>query len=322
MLYPIKFHSIYKKKIWGGNKLKTILNKNSIKDSNIGESWEISSIEDSVSIVSNGFLKGNSIKELIEVYMGDIVGDKIYDRFGDEFPLLIKFIDANKDLSIQLHPDDNFAKKHHKAYGKTEMWYIIDVDKNSKIISGLKPNINKNILLQSIKTNELDKKLNVIEVNKNDVFFIPPKHIHSIGEGVLLAEIQQTSDITYRIFDYGRKENGKTRELHLDLAIQNIDFNDYKVGLIDYKLKGIKTQLVKCDYFTTNLLAIDKAIEKDYNTLDSFVIYMCIEGEISIEYNNHKTMLTKGETILIPAEMKNFDILPIKSTKILEVYIN
>jgi len=322
-LYPLKFKTIFKEKIWGGNKIKTILNKDFSPLENCGETWELSAIQGELSVVENGFLAGNNIQELIEIYMGDLIGDKIYDKFGIEFPLLIKFIDANDILSIQVHPDDKLAKKRHKAYGKTEMWYVLQSEPDSEIIVGFKNDINEDIYLEHLKNNTLPEILNIEKANKNDVFYIPAGRVHAIGSGILLCEIQQTSDITYRIFDWNRKDkNGNQRELHTKLAVEAIDYNVYDNYKIKYdKKQNLSNKIISCNYFTTNLISINNEIIKDYFEIDSFVIYMCIEGEIEIETEENKTSLSKGETVLIPASITNLKLLPKGKAKILEVYI-
>jgi mannose-6-phosphate isomerase len=298
MLYPLKFKPILKNKIWGGKKLNTLLNKTEASDK-CGESWEISGIHNEISVVVNGKLKGNNLQELIEVYMGDLVGDKVYEKFGIEFPLLIKFIDANDVLSIQVHPDNNLAKERHNAYGKTEMWYIIEAEKGSELISGFNKKVSKKEYLENLNNNTLKNILNHEKVNKDDVFYIPSGRVHAIGSGILLAEIQQTSDVTYRIYDWNRKdEDGNLRELHTDMAVDAIDYNFYDSYKTDYCIKNGKTaKIINCEYFNTNIIDFSKSIEKDYNLIDSFVIYMCIEGSFSINYSNSNIKVDKGETV-------------------------
>jgi len=231
-LYPIRFSPIYKEKIWGGSRLKTILNKKITSDK-IGESWEISAVQDNISLVENGFLEGNTLEEIISIYMGELVGEKIYEKFGIEFPLLFKFIDANDKLSIQVHPDNDLAKQRHQAYGKTEMWYVINAENDAEIIVGFNKEIDKYQYTKAVKENTLIKLLNKEKVKKSDAFYIPSGRVHAIGKGVLLAEIQQTSDITYRIYDWDRKDaNGQERELHTEWALDAIDYKFYK----EYKI--------------------------------------------------------------------------------------
>ena len=291
---------------------------------NCGESWEVSGVEGNISEVQNGFLEGNSLQELVEIYMGDLGGDKIYKRFGDEFPLLIKFIDAEQDLSVQVHPNDELSKKRHNAYGKTEMWYVVAAEKGALINSGFNQEVTKEKYLDYFNQGKLSELLHYDEVFPGDVFFIPAGRVHAIGKGALVAEIQQTSDVTYRIFDYNRKDkNGNERELHTDLALDAISF-DYRENYktVYQSVKNSSSEIVSCEYFTTNLLEFDKEIEKDYNQLDSFVIYMNLEGEFEIEYEEGKVAVKKGEKILITDNLETFRLLPVsKEVKTLEVYI-
>lgn len=322
-LYPLKFKPILKDKIWGGSKLKTVLNKDFSPLPNAGESWEISGVEGDVSVVSNGFLAGNNLEELIEIYMGDLVGDKVYENFGVEFPLLIKFIDANDVLSIQVHPDDELSKERHKAYGKTEMWYVIEADKGSELIVGFNQDISKEKYLGKLKEGKLEEILNSTAVKEGSCFFIPAGRVHAIGKGILLAEIQQTSDVTYRMYDFNRTDDaGNPRELHTELAVDAIDYSFEKKYETTYQTEVNKTkELVRCDYFTTNIIEFDQTIDKDYFGMDTFVIYMCLEGGFDLVYGEEKLTITKGESILIPATVKNLSLAPITNSKILEVYI-
>ncbi|HAQ19288.1 MAG TPA: mannose-6-phosphate isomerase [Prolixibacteraceae bacterium] len=323
-LYPLKFAPIYKEKIWGGNKIKTILNKDFGVLPNCGESWELSGVEGNVSVVSNGFLAGNTIEELIEIYMGDLVGDQVFETFGIEFPLLVKFIDANDDLSIQVHPGDKLSKERHNAFGKTEMWYVIQADQGAKLQSGFNQEVDEDKFLFKLEHNELTDILNFEEVTAGDVFFIPAGRVHAIGKGILLAEIQQTSDVTYRIFDYNRcDKEGNPREVHTELALGAIDFTFYPEYKTKYEPKTNESvKLASCPYFTTNLLELNSVIEKDYNKLDSFVIFVCLDGELQIETESGSESVRKGETVLIPASIENVVLKPkTASVKLLEVYI-
>ncbi len=323
-LYPLKFVPILKDKIWGGTKLKTILNKEFSSLPNAGESWEISGVEGDISVVSNGFLKGNTLNELLEIYMGDLVGDDVYGKYRNEFPLLIKFIDANDVLSIQVHPDDELAKERHDSNGKTEMWYVVQADEGASLISGFSGNVTKEEYLKYLKENRLEDILMSHEVKPGDVFFIPAGRVHAIGKGILLAEIQQTSDVTYRIYDFDRKDDsGKTRELHTEQALDAIDYNYYDDLRTEYTHKLNKTaNVVSCDYFRTNLLEFDQTIEKDFYHLDSFLIYMCIDGEFDICYGKNKCLkVNKGETVLVPAELRTIRLDPKVVTKVLEVHL-
>jgi mannose-6-phosphate isomerase len=319
-LYPLKFEPILKEKIWGGQKLHHVLNKKSDLP-NIGESWEISDVEGDVSLVSNGLLKNESLSDILKEYKTELVGNKNYKVFGDKFPLLIKFIDADDDLSVQLHPNDHLAQERHNSFGKTEMWYIMQADDDANLIVDFKDNITKEDYLNHLENKTLTKILNFEKVNKQDAYFIAVGRIHAICSGVLLAEIQQTSDVTYRVFDWDRENSkGDKRELHIDEALDAIDFlmaKDYK---LDYSKKENKSNLIKsCDYFTTNYIKIDSTLKKK-NTFDSFIIYMCVSGEVVISTNQINYSIKKGETILIPASIENFS-LNAKNAELLEVYV-
>jgi mannose-6-phosphate isomerase len=324
-LYPLKFKPIYHEKIWGGNRINSLLGKDYGSLANCGESWEISGVEGNISVVENGFLKGNNLQELIEIYMGDIVGDSIYKKFGVEFPLLIKFIDAQQDLSVQVHPNDELSKKRHNAYGKTEMWYVVDARKGSLINSGFNQEVNKEKYLEYLNEGKLSDLLCMEETQKGDVFFIPAGRVHAIGKGVLVAEIQQTSDVTYRIFDYKRKDaNGNERELHTELALDALDFSFQEGGYkTNYNVElNQSSELASCKYFTTNLLRFNTSIEKDFFKLDSFIVYMNLEGEFEIEYEDGTEFVKTGETVLIPASIDAYRLKPTtENVKVLEVYI-
>lgn len=324
-LYPLKFHPILKEKIWGGERLQKILNKDTDNKKNIGESWEISNIEGNISVVSEGFLSENNLEELIEIYMGDLVGDAVYEKFGNEFPLLIKFIDANDYLSVQVHPDDYLAKKRHNAYGKTEMWYVIEAEENAELVAGFLPKVNKNDYLQNLKTKSIKNILNTEKVKKGDVFFIPSGTVHCTGAGILFAEIQQTSDITYRIYDWDRvQEDGSFRELHSDLALDTIRFETQKHKITYSTIENQANEILQCPYFVVNEMNINKMIERDFIKIDSFIIYMGIENTTLLHYNSEKEPITikKGETVLVPATLKQLFLTPVSETsKLLEIYI-
>jgi mannose-6-phosphate isomerase len=324
-LYPLKFEPILKDKVWGGNALANHYNKKAGKLPNIGESWEISGVQGNLSVVSNGFLAGNNIEELIEVYMGDITGDSIYEKFGNEFPLLIKFIEAKEDLSVQVHPGDAMAKERHKAYGKTEMWYILESENNAKIYTGFREGVTKEMYEEAVKNGNVTDLLNTERAEKGDAFFTPAGRVHAIGAGTVLLEIQQTSDITYRISDWNRKSTGPSkRELHLDLALDAIDFSETsKRGKIRKAVEINKTQnLVSCEYFNTSLLQFDRKIDKEFYFNDSFVIYICLEGEFNLNWDGSSEKIFRGETVLLPAMIKEISLVPDGEVKIIEVFIN
>ncbi|MCF6223211.1 MAG: class I mannose-6-phosphate isomerase [Flavobacteriaceae bacterium] len=321
--YPIKFKPILKEKIWGGTKLNQILNKASKKE-NIGESWEISDVAMDYSIVSNGVLNGKSLRELIQTYKGDLVGEKVYQTFGKNFPLLIKYIDAKEALSIQLHPNDALAKQRHNSFGKTEMWYVMQADKSAELIVGFKNEVTKKEYLSHLQNKSLTDILNIDLVIEGDVYFIPTGRVHAIGAGVLLAEIQQTSDVTYRIYDWDRQDSeGNFRDLHTTEAIDALELSSKENYQTSYKKSdNIIEEIIDCKYFTTNILCLDKAIEIDNKYKDSFVIYMCVGGEgVILKLDNFQETLNYGETILVPAAINNLEIIPLNKSKLLEIYI-
>lgn len=323
-LYPIKFKPIFHEKIWGGKRMSTILNKDYGSLPNCGESWELSGVEGNISVVSNGFLAGNDLNEIIEIYMGDLVGDKVYEKFGVEFPLLIKFIDAQDDLSIQVHPNDKLSKERHNAYGKTEMWYVAGTEKGALINSGFNQEVSRDKYLEYLNNGKLTDLLHYDEAQVGDIFFIPAGRVHAIGKGCLVAEIQQTSDVTYRIFDYNRKDDkGNERELHTDFALDAIDFSYASEYKTKYKLEANKpAEVVSCPYFTTNIIEFTKEIDKDYIELDSFVIYMTMNGSFDVVTEQGTETIEMGETVLIPASLESVQLKPkTDSVKILEVYI-
>ncbi|MCS7003715.1 MAG: class I mannose-6-phosphate isomerase [Cytophagales bacterium] len=323
-LYPLKFETIFKNKIWGGQKIRTILGKDFGNLPNCGETWEISGVKGNISVVQLGGLKGKNLVELIDIYKGELVGHKIYKKFGDEFPLLVKFIDANDDLSIQVHPNDELARKRHNSFGKTEMWYILQADKGASLISGFKKRVTKEEYLAHLERKTLEQILNREAVEADDVFFLPAGRVHTIGKGLLLAEIQQSSDITYRIYDFDRRdEKGNLRELHTELALDAIDFDVYPEYKTRYEKKeNAIVELVSCPYFTTNLLHFSRPITRNYSRLDSFVIYVCMEGSFTIRYDvSEEQRVQKGECVLLPADIKQVELIPETSFKILESYI-
>ena len=322
-LYPLTFHPVYKDKIWGGHKIRNKLGKDFGELSNCGESWEISGVETDPSIVKNGPLSGKSIQEITDRYKSELIGRKVYRRFGSKFPLLIKFIDANDDLSIQVHPDDKLARERHNSAGKTEMWYIFQADEESKLITGFNQKIDKKIFLEKARNGETLSVLNQEDVHADDVFFLPAGRIHTIGKGLLLAEIQQASDITYRIHDFDRiDDKGNNRELHLEQSLDAIDFGFYDEYKTVYpRTKNEVVNLAQCQYFTTNKLHFDQPIRRNYKTIDSFVIFICMEGEGSLYYAESQIHFQIGDTILLPAIFNEIELRPSDGFKMLECYI-
>ena len=318
-IYPLQFEPILKERIWGGEKLKTQFNK-TIPSKTTGESWELSTVEGDISVIANGDLKGKLITELIESFPNEILGTKVFERFGKQFPLLLKFLDAKQDLSIQVHPNDELAKKRHNSFGKTEMWYIMQADQDAQIIVGFKEKSNKEEYLKNLENKTLPSFLNQIQVNEGDVFFLETGTVHSIGAGLVIAEIQQTSDITYRLYDFDRlDENGNKRELHIDLALDAINYQEIETQKIYLKEENQSNLIVDCPYFTTNFIPLKNAMEVNKDG-KSFTVYMCVDGKFNIEIEGNNYSYKKGETILIPAALKEFVLNG--NASILEIYIS
>lgn len=323
-LYPLKFETIFKDKIWGGNKIKTILHKDYTPLPNCGETWELSAVRGNISVVENGSLKGEPLDKLLEQFGEEILGGKVVAAFGHEFPLLIKFIDAKEDLSVQVHPDDRLAAQRHGGKGKTEMWYIFQADEGASLISGFNRPVDKNSYLEYVEKGELDKILNRVEVEKGDVFYIPAGRIHTIGQGIMLAEIQQTSDITYRIYDFNRTDAaGNKRELHTEQAVDALDYAFYESYKTPYKPKmNDRVSLVQSPYFTTNKFNIDEPKVIDYSDLDSFVIFIFTggKGKIKDDQGNEQEFRL-GAVYLVPAAIPAVEIIPEGEAEFLEVYL-
>lgn len=322
-LYPLKFKPQPKETVWGGHKLNTLFHKDFPVEKKIGESWELSGVQKNLSVVTNGYLKGNNIEELAEIYMNELLGDKVYEQFNMEFPLLIKFIDAADTLSVQVHPGDAVAAERHNAYGKTEMWVVLAAEPGAGLYVGFKEKLTAQAFYEHTQKGTLPGVLNFEPVAPGDVFFIPAGRIHAIGKGVMLAEIQQTSDITYRVYDWGREYDPATaRDMHIDLAIDVIDYTpvgQYKTAYTQQR--NVPVNLAGCPYFTTNLLDIDKTIARPLLPRDSFVIYICLEGSASLSCKGIQETITKGETVLVPACISDVQLQPALETKLLEVYV-
>ncbi|MDH7446870.1 type I phosphomannose isomerase catalytic subunit [Aquimarina sp. 2201CG14-23] len=320
-LYILKFKPILKEKIWGGDKLKDVFGKESSGPAT-GESWEISDVEEDQSVIQNGRFSGKTLKALLIDYKEKLVGEKNFKRFGTKFPLLIKFIDAKEDLSVQLHPGDEIAKQKHNSLGKTEMWYVVQSDNDANIIVGFNQEVTPELYQKHVAEKSIKDILHYEPVDAGDTFFIYSGLIHAIGKGVLLAEIQQTSDITYRVYDWDRTDaNGNHRELHQQDALEAIDFksnSDYK---ITYNLKKNQiTDLVSCPHFITNIIEADHEMVLSHVGLDSFVVYMCVEGQAMIESEENTMDIALGETILVPASIKQIKVIS-KGVKLLQTYI-
>lgn len=318
-LYPLQFVPKLNEKVWGGTKLESLLNKKT--EGTIGESWEISGVEGAVSKVSNGTLKGLEITQLIQNYKADLVGERVYQRYGDQFPLLFKFIDAHQDLSVQLHPNDTLAQARHNAFGKTEMWYILQAQNDARLILGFNRKLNKETYAEILKNNEITSVLHSEPVKEGEAYLIEPGVVHAIGAGVLLAEIQQASDITYRIYDWDRPDtDGKLRQLHTEEALDAIQFTT-NAPRISYKdALNSRVLLVSCPYFVTHKLVLTESFSIENFENESCKVYMCTEGEAEILTENNSVSLKKGQTILIPACFKKYQIKTENAT-FLEVYI-
>jgi mannose-6-phosphate isomerase len=317
--YPLQFEPILKERIWGGEKLKTVLHK-PITSKITGESWELSTVEGDVSVVANGEWKGKSLTTLIDDFPNEILGTKVHARFGKQFPLLFKYLDAREDLSIQVHPNDELARKRHNSFGKTEMWYVMQADLDARIIVGFKEKSNPAEYLENLKNKTLLSLLDDVKVNAGDVFFLETGTVHAIGAGLVVAEIQQTSDITYRLYDFDRVDaQGKTRELHVDLALEAINYNKIETKKEYSQNVNQSNTVVDCPYFTTNFIPLDGVISASKSG-ETFTVYMCVEGAFEIMYDNSKLQYAKGDTVLLPATMNSF-VLSGKAS-ILEIYIS
>ncbi|MCH2491135.1 MAG: class I mannose-6-phosphate isomerase [Flavobacteriales bacterium] len=318
-LYPLRFTPILKEKVWGGSKLTTAFNKKG--GDRIGESWELSAVQNAVSVVENGPLKNKTLEELLHTYAATIVGNKVYERYKHNFPLLFKFIDANETLSVQLHPNDSLAKTRHDSFGKTELWYIMEAEPKANLIIGFDKTIDKAAYLKHLSEETLPNILNEVQIEAGDAYYIAPGTVHAIGSGVVLAEIQQTSDITYRIYDWDRPDTtGELRELHTDLALDAINFTP-PTAKITYEDKENHPVLLKhTPYFEINKLKLSEDLERAIAPLDSFVVYMCVDGQALIQTETHSEAIQKGQTILIPAAIDRIKIKTTKAT-LLEVYI-
>ena len=288
----------------------------------LGESWELSGVPENLSEVANGPLKGQDLKQLIQVYQDDLVGKKVYANFKEQFPLLIKFIDAADTLSVQLHPDDRLAQQRHNSFGKTEMWYIVDHEEDGFIIADLKKKLNEEQLRELIDKGQLQQHLKAYPTEKGDTFFISPGLVHAIGKGVLLAEIQQTSDITYRLFDWNRKDDhGNERELHIEDSLEAVDLSLNARPKVNYDKRAEKVELVDNRYFTTSRLNLNAAKEIDLSYRDSFTILINVSGKVEIIYKDKSYSLPMGETMLIPAIIDKLQLVPASTATLLDVHI-
>lgn len=319
-LYPLKFKPVFKEKIWGGQQIKTRLGMDFSPLPNCGEAWILSGYGDDISEVSNGFLEGNALDELIEVYMGDLIGEEVYEKHGTRFPMLIKILDTTDWLSVQVHPDDEKAQLSGEENGKTEMWYISSAAADSAIINGLKKGTTSEKLEKAVAGNDLLNILNKQPVKGGDVFHLEAGIVHALGPDIMLYEIQQSSDTTYRFYDFDRTDNnGNKRELHISEAINAVNFEKPLAEPVEYERTINKSvPLVHCNYFNTNIMHFGTQVVKDYSGIDSFVLLLCTEGECRIE-SGHTEILKPGEIILIPAVTETVTITPVKNSTLLEI---
>lgn len=322
-LYPLTFEPLLKEIIWGGQDIRPFkgLEPNEQK---IGESWEISHVDDNYSVVAQGELRGENLDTLFRQYGARLVGESVLKRFPERFPLLIKFIDAQDNLSIQVHPDDTLGMARHNSFGKTEMWYVVKASPEAKLYSGFSKQSSPEDYVQRIAEGTIMDVMQEYQVEAGNVFFLPAGRVHAIGAGCFVAEIQQTSNITYRIYDYDRRDaQGNTRELHTELAKDAIDYTLHDSYRTDYTpIKNEPTHLVKCQYFETNLLDLDSPLSRDWSALDSFVIYIVMEGKLSLTDDaGHTLELQQGQSVLLPAEAKGVTLRPEGSCKLMETYI-
>lgn len=329
MLYPFKFRAQLFHKIWGGHSIEKWYDYVPADYENVGEAWVMSDVEKYPTEVSNGAHAGDSLQDLLEVYMDELVGEKVYDVFGNHFPLLLKFIDATDDLSIQVHPDDDYALENEKSLGKTEMWYVLPTKGDAAIYLGWNQQMNVSLIHAAIADGTLSEYLREYKVHEGDVAYIPAGTVHAMRRNTIVAEIQENSDITYRLYDYNRIGNdGKKRPLKLDKALQVMDFNpDNEASYAPTmpRIDGV-VNLKKTPYFTANLLSPTRPVQRDYAPLDSFVAYMCVEGQCEVtaldcETEDKSVSMRMGEAVLIPATLNDILITPQGHCKLIEVYV-
>ena len=316
----IKFRPILKQVLWGGNKIIPFKQLDAEMEQ-VGESWEVSGVKDNESIVANGQYEGMKLNDLVALLKGDLVGKENYERFGNEFPLLIKFIDASKQLSIQVHPNDEQVKAKGLKRGKTEMWYIMESAPDATLLSGLKRAITPEEYKAMVENDTITDALCEYRVGEGDVFYLPAGRIHSIGAGTFLAEIQETSDVTYRIYDFKRKDkDGNYRQLHTEAAAECIDYsveNDYRTKYEARKNEGV--ELAQCTHFTTSVYDLDEPMLLDYSELDSFVVLIALSGECTLSTGDAETQLRAGETVLLPATTQTLNVSG--TVKFLETFV-
>lgn len=322
-LYPLKFKPILKTKVWGGDRIGTIYRHASRKKGKVGESWDVVAMDEkNDSVVYNGYLEGNTLSEVTEIYMGELVGDKVYETYGCGFPLIVKIIDAKEKLSVQVHPNDELARRNGEFGGKNEMWYVIDAEPGAYVMLGFNREVSEDELRRRSQEGTVEEVLQRFDVERGDVFHIPAGTVHALGSGCLVAEIQEASDVTYRLYDYNRLDGGKPRKLHLEEALEAIDYEHWqgrKIGLKP-ELNGV-VNIVEDEKFAVNLIEIDQPKSYEKNQVDSCVVLTCVEGHVSLQFDGDYITIVDGESILIPAEMDNLIMVPTVKSKILETSI-
>lgn len=325
-LYPLRFEPILKEKIWGGNKLPALLNRGEASDIRYGELWSLSAVPEAPSLVDNGFLAGNNLNELVEIYMDDLLGEAVFEKYGGDFPLLLKILDANDWLSVQVHPNDALAKARGIGFGKSELWYVMDSDPEAQLIMGFNKAMNEHSFLRALEEQRLTDNLAFVDAHKGSAFYMPAGRVHALGPGLLIAEIQQSSDTTYRLYDWDRvNAQGKGRSLHIEEALAALDFSpiDEDETIIPSQIPNQSNPLIETPYFTTHLIKLQRAIEKDYSDLNSFVVWMLISGKCSYkDADGHQGQLQAGQSLLLPAISRQIQLFPLsRHCELIEVYI-
>ena len=325
-LYPFLFEPNLHEVVWGGNQLRPYKGMTS-SDEPIGESWEVSAVPSSTSIIANGEFKGKDLISVINEHPDEILGKKVDQKYNGKLPLLVKFIDAKRDLSIQVHPNDEMAMREHGKMGKSEMWYVIKAEEGAHLYAGFKEEITPYEYQKRVEDGSITEVLADHQVKAGDVFYLPAGRVHAICGGILLAEVQQSSDVTYRIFDYNRPGmDGKPRELHTELAAQALDYNvidNYRTEYEDSSNRAV--QIIDSPYFSVRVMEVSKPFHRDLKKYDSFIITMCIEGDckIHLRSTDEEILLKQGNSTLIPAAIADFDVIPQKGkTRILDAFID
>jgi len=329
MLYPFKFKPRHFHKLWGGHTIAKWYDDVPADYENVGESWVMSDIEKYPTEVANGSHAGDLLQDLIEVYMDELVGGKVYDTFGVQFPLLMKFIDAADDLSIQVHPDDDYALENEHCMGKNEMWYVLPSPDDASIYLGWTQEMNASLIHAAITNGSLARYMREYKVRAGDVAPIPAGTVHAMRRNTIVAEIQENSDITYRLYDYNRVGNdGKMRPLKLDKALQVMDYAPNPAAVVTHPepAENGVANIARTPYFTANVMQLDHAVQRDYAPLDSFVAFMCVEGSATItaldsESDDRAVRFRLGEAVLVPASLNDIVIEPDGSCKLLEIYM-